>query len=132
MMHVLIHVQDAHDVGATRGLPVVLHLLPGLGAVVQELWEVGTQGVRLALTPLPLLRETCGLPKHQTFIYEERSENSNPVFPALQSSEPLDLRGQPRAQVAWSVSLDGHGRWVTGQSSEVRKVPTCLLRGKMK
>ena len=37
VVHVLVDVQDAHDVGAARGLPVVLHLLPGLEAVVQEL-----------------------------------------------------------------------------------------------
>lgn len=37
VMHVLIYVQDAHNVGAPRGLPVVVHLLPGLGAVIQEL-----------------------------------------------------------------------------------------------
>lgn len=52
VMHVLIHVQDAHDVGAARGLPVVVHLLPGLGAVIQELWEIGTKGVRLILLSL--------------------------------------------------------------------------------
>lgn len=36
-VHVLVHVEDAHDVGAARRLPVLLHLLPGLGAVVQDL-----------------------------------------------------------------------------------------------
>lgn len=37
VMHILIHIYDAHNVGATRGLPVMVHLLPGLGAIVQEL-----------------------------------------------------------------------------------------------
>lgn len=37
VVHVLVHVQDTHNVGAPRSLPVVVHLLPGLGAVVQEL-----------------------------------------------------------------------------------------------
>lgn len=36
-VHVLVHVEDAHDVGAAGRLPVLLHLLPGLGAVVQDL-----------------------------------------------------------------------------------------------
>lgn len=70
---------------------MVFHLLPGLGAVIQELWEAGTKSVSLTLAPLPLLKETCDLPKYQTFIYEEHNENSNPVFPALRSSEALDL-----------------------------------------
>lgn len=49
MMHVLVHVQDAHDVGAARGLPVVLHLLPGLGAVIQELGAGVRGNVRLTV-----------------------------------------------------------------------------------
>lgn len=36
-VYVLVHVEDAHDVGAAGRLPVLLHLLPGLGAVVQDL-----------------------------------------------------------------------------------------------
>lgn len=75
MMHVLVHVQDAHDVGAARGLPVVLHLLPGLGAVIQEL-GAGGQRKRQAHRSHPgsaatrtlqrrtcKLREVCDLPK---------------------------------------------------------------------
>lgn len=38
--------------------------------------------------------------------YEEQSENSNPVFPAVWSSEPLDLRG-----VSPSSSLASKSRW---------------------
>lgn len=41
-VHVLVHVEDAHDVGAARCLPVLLHLLPGLGAVVQDLGAAQT------------------------------------------------------------------------------------------
>lgn len=52
VMHVLIHVQDAHNVRATRGLPVVVHLLPGLGAVVQEL-RAGRHRKCQAHSPLP-------------------------------------------------------------------------------
>lgn len=75
MMHVLVHVQDAHDVGAARGLPVVVHLLPGLGAVIQEL-EAGQHrkcqahsshpdsGTALTLQRRTWkLREACDLPK---------------------------------------------------------------------
>ena len=52
VMHILINIQDAHDVGATRGLPVVVHLLPGLGAVVQEL-RAGRHRQCQAQNPLP-------------------------------------------------------------------------------
>lgn len=34
MVHVLIHIQDADNVGAARSLPVMVYLLPGLGAVI--------------------------------------------------------------------------------------------------
>lgn len=113
MMHVLIHVQDAHDVGAARGLPVVVHLLPGLGAVIQELWEVGTKGIRLTSPTLPLL---C----------EGQNENSYSAFPALWSNEPLNLRGT-------SIAANGtRGPWEVGDRLEFRsqKSPYFSLQGK--
>lgn len=75
VMHVLVHVQDAHDVGAARGLPVVVHLLPGLGAVIQELGAGRHRKCQAhgshpdSATALTLqrktrkLRETCDLPR---------------------------------------------------------------------
>lgn len=129
MMHVLIHVQDAYDVGAARGLPVVVHLLPGLGAVIQELWEGGTKGIRLISPTLPLLKEAWNLPKHQGFICEGQNENSNSAFPALWSSEPLNLRGTSRSA---NGSRGGRHCWEVGDRLEFRgqKSPYFSLQGK--
>ena len=66
VMHVLIHVQDAHNVRATRGLPVVVHLLscssPRLRAsllatltALPASWEL----------PSPLLTSSVSLPRPQ-------------------------------------------------------------------
>lgn len=126
MMHVLIHVQDAHDVGAARGLPVVVYLLPGLGAVIQELWEAGTKGIRLVSPTLPLLNEAWNLPKHQGFSCEGQSKNSNSAFPALWSSEPLNLRGTSNA------ANGSRAPWEVGDRLEFRgqKSPYFSLQGK--
>lgn len=109
---------------------MVVHLLPGLGAVIQELWEAGTKSIRL--NSLPLLKETLTCPSSRhLFICEEQNEpHSNPVFPALQSSEPLDLRGSALG----TSSLAGKSRWPweVGDRLEIRgqKSPYFSFQGK--
>lgn len=82
---------------------MVVHLLPGLGAVIQELWEEH-QGHQARAHYLPFAQRglwPAGAPG--------QNENSNPVFP-----ESLNLRGQPWARAAWPIGLEAPGMWVTG------------------